>query len=238
MLTVLALASAEALINRAIAADLFTQEALATLEGKTLRIIIDTPSLAVDVLLGARIRFEPVVQHIFEPQGGIIATPDCTITVSTIGELASLIAQPMGNLPISGDHRVLMQLQTILQNFSPDIGGEVSAMIGTDGASFINMLSTEFSGVLKPIGTLAKDAARELLSMVNAKPDAAISALDGEIRQKKDTLLRLQSELERTQAQLNQLNAHLDDADNAKSAQDTTCHFTAENSPNPQNSQS
>lgn len=217
MLGVLSLAMCEKLLNSAIATDNFTQDGLSALSGKTLRIVMHAPAISVDVLFGdGRVRFEPVPQAIFEPQGGISTTPDCTLSVNNPAHLFSLIQNPVGNLPIRGDHQVLLQAKALFEGFEPDIWYQLEQVIGTDATSHLYLLGKELSPVLSPIAQMLKESATQLLT----PHSPSVHAIDDEllalqIQDKKQELLRLQADIERSQARLAQLQSALDDQHNA-----------------------
>ncbi|USZ14389.1 hypothetical protein NGM44_08430 [Moraxella sp. FZFQ2102] len=213
MLGVLSLAMAEKVLNTAIATDTFTQDALTELSGKSLRIVIHRPKIALDVLLGDdRVRFEPVMQSIFEPQGGqVITPPDCTVTVDDPSHLLELIQNPVGNLPISGDYQVLMRAKTIFEHFEPDIWYQLEQVIGTDLTSHLYMVGRELSPVFAPIMQTIKQSVTSLVSPIKPATNAfEEELLDQRIFDKKQELLRLQADIERSQAKLAQLQNQLD----------------------------
>lgn len=213
MLGVLSLAMAEKVLNTAIATDTFTQDALTELSGKSLRIVIHRPEIALDVLLGDdRVRFEPVMQSIFEPQGGqVITPPDCTVTVDDLSYLLELIQNPVGNLPISGDYQVLMRAKTIFEHFEPDIWYQLEQVIGTDLTSHLYMVGRELSPVFAPIMQTIKQSVTSLVSPIKPATNAfEEELLDQRIFDKKQELLRLQADIERSQAKLAQLQNQLD----------------------------
>ena len=213
MLGVLSLAMAEKVLNTAIATDTFTQNALTELSGKSLRIVIHRPEIALDVLLGDdRVRFEPVMQSIFEPQGGqVITPPDCTVTVDDPSHLLELIQNPVGNLPISGDYQVLMRAKMIFEHFEPDIWYQLEQVIGTDLTSHLYMVGRELSPVFAPIMQTIKQSVTSLVSPIKPATNAfEEELLDQRIFDKKQELLRLQADIERSQAKLAQLQNQLD----------------------------
>lgn len=201
MIKVLALGLAEKLINTAISTDPITTQHLHTLSGKTLRVIIDAPELSVDVLFcDEHVRFEPATQSIFEPQGDI-ACPDCTLTVVNVSEIITLMRHPTGNLPITGDHRVLMHIKELASSFSPDILDKLEQLVGKSAASYAHLTAQELSPIISPILLSIKS----MISDTLAPTRADTSDIDALIHQKKQELLRLQSDIEREQARLNAL---------------------------------
>ncbi|MFC0820522.1 hypothetical protein [Moraxella marmotae] len=212
MISVLALAMCEKLINTAIKTDDLTQESLAVLSGKTLRVAMHSPKLCVDVLfLDNHVRFEPVASMIFEPQGGTSPTPDCTLSVDNPKHLLSLIQNPTGNLPIRGDYQVLMHAKAIFEQFEPDVWGSCEQILGQQATSHLYAIGKEISPLITPVtGLIGSCVNQALQTAANFGNDGQ---LDQSILDKKQELLRLQSEIERQQAKLaevqNQLQNHL-----------------------------
>ncbi|WP_432480830.1 SCP2 sterol-binding domain-containing protein [Moraxella sp. ZY200743] len=201
MIATLALGLAEKLINTAIHTDPLAIKHLQMLSGKTLRIVIDKPELSVDVLFcDDHLRFEPVSQSIFEPQGMIIH-PDCTLRVTDVGKLPTLMQNPSGNLPIKGDHQVLLQIKELISSFSPDVLDKLEHLIGKNATSYAHLAIQECSPIVMPILSSIKSLIIDGLTPNKANTDN----LDSLIHQKKQELLRLQSDIEREQARLNDL---------------------------------
>lgn len=200
MISVLALGLVERIINGALSTDPIAISHLNGLSGKTFRVIIANPSLSVDVLFcDDHVRFEPVSQSLFEPQGGISILPDCTLCAASPRELLTLMQNPSGNLPIKGDHKVLMQIKALSDDFSPDAFAQLENLIGKSGASYAYMLSQEISPIVSPV----IDSFKSIITGTIAP--AQDSTLDDAISQKKQELLRLQSDIEREQARLTAL---------------------------------
>lgn len=200
MISVLALGLVERIINGALSTDPIAISHLNGLSGKTFRVIIANPSLSVDVLFcDDHVRFEPVSQSLFEPQGGISIVPDCTLRAASPRELLTLMQNPSGNLPIKGDHKVLMQIKALSDDFSPDVFAQLENLIGKSGASYAYMLSQEISPIVSPV----IDSLKSIITGTIAP--AQDSTLDDAISQKKQELLRLQSDIEREQARLTAL---------------------------------
>lgn len=200
MISMLALGLVERIINGALSTDPIAISHLNGLSGKTFRVIIANPSLSVDVLFcDDHVRFEPVSQSLFEPQGGISIVPDCTLRAASPRELLTLMQNPSGNLPIKGDHKVLMQIKALSDDFSPDVFAQLENLIGKSGASYAYMLTQEISPIVSPV----IDSLKSIITGTIAP--AQDSTLDDAISQKKQELLRLQSDIEREQARLTAL---------------------------------
>ena len=128
MWSILALGAVERLINQ--------------LQGKLLRVVIDSPQLSVDVYFDEyKVRFEPTVTgksdtpSIFEqrPYDKTVAIAEATATlhVKSIVELAKLfVAEDIGNIPLEGDYHLLQDIQKIIQQTEPDLASHLSPWIG------------------------------------------------------------------------------------------------------------
>ncbi|MPW95632.1 hypothetical protein C0146_00055 [Moraxella catarrhalis] len=202
MIGVLSLAVGEKLVNTAIGLDPLIQSELKNLSGKTLRVMMRSPNLSVDVLFGdERVRLEPAFELIFEPQGGIYPNPpECTLTVDNPKHLLALLQNPTGNLPIQGDHQILMRTKYMLEQCHPDIWSWLERLIGQDAVSQLYFIGQEISPLAAPIINHIKQALASFVSHQASSNES--SFIDQTLQDKKQTLLRLQSEIERSQAKL------------------------------------
>lgn len=149
MLSVLVLVAFEKAANLALAADPITQQGIAPLSGKTLRLVLQSPPVSVDLIFNDdHIRFEPVTTPIFEPRGGqaSIAKPDCIVTARDIPQLLYLMGQPEGNLPIQGDYKILAQVKRLMAGFQPDFIDRLQPVIGVSFASQLTLLFEQLKG--------------------------------------------------------------------------------------------
>ena len=142
MWSILALSAVERLINQLINMDAITRIQFNQLQGKLLRVVIDSPQLSVDVYFDEyKVRFEPTVTgksdtpSIFEqrPYDKTVAIAETTATlhVKSIVELAKLfVAEDIGNIPLEGDYHLLQDIQNIIQQTEPDLASHLSPWIG------------------------------------------------------------------------------------------------------------
>ena len=119
----------EAALNRALALDPETGEALARLDGKRVALRVDQPPLALQVAVdGCRLRVGPV--HDAD-------APDLDVR----GTLAGLVSQlpifrrdddgaPVGRLRIEGDADLARRLQRLAERFDPDWDAPFVAVFG------------------------------------------------------------------------------------------------------------
>ena len=69
--------------------------------------------------------------------------PDCTLNVENIAQLLHLMRGADGDLPITGDDNVLMQLQQLVAGFDPDIAGQFEPLIGKTLASQLQLVISQ-----------------------------------------------------------------------------------------------
>lgn len=202
MIGVLSLAVGEKLVNAAIGLDPLIQSELKNLSGKTLRVMMRSPNLSIDVLFGdERVRLEPAFEPIFEPQGGIYPNPpECTLTVDNPRHLLALLQNPTGNLPIQGDHQILMRAKYMLEQCHPDIWSWLERLLGRDAVGQLYFIGQEISPLSAPIISHIKQALASFVSHQASSNESDF--IDQTLQDKKQTLLRLQSEIERSQAKL------------------------------------
>ena len=142
MWSILALDAVERLINQFINLDAITRIQFNQLQGKLLRVVMDTPQLSVDVYFDQnKIRLEPTVTgksetpSIFEQRpfdkNVAIAEATATLHVKNVVELAKLfVADDIGNIPLQGDYHLLQDIQNIIQQLEPDLAAQLSPWIG------------------------------------------------------------------------------------------------------------
>lgn len=222
MLTVLLLASAEKLLNMAIASDEITQAGLVALAGKVLRLNMVMPEIQLDILFNhEHLRFEPITANsVFEPSGKSVSkntderqqadinmgrighsTPDCTINVENPAQLLNLMRGAEGNLPIDGDYKVLMQLKQLVAGFDPDIAGQLEPFIGKPMASQLQLLISHLKGSFRHTAKRAFDDVSDWANEVagNSVPDPAEKAEADTLKQQ---ILNLRADIEREEARL------------------------------------
>lgn len=136
MLAILALGMMEKTINRIINLDMIMRTQLNQLDGQSLRIKIDAPPISVDVHFDVdKIRLEPSpTASPFEPRAEQSKMlPTTTLHVANVVALLKLLLideQNIGNIPVQGDYRLLMQLKTIVQQSELDIASALTPYVG------------------------------------------------------------------------------------------------------------
>lgn len=126
MWSILALGAVERIIHHLIDLDALTRIQLNQLQGKMLRVIIDSPQLSVDVFFDQEkyvlnlplqgtvktINFE---QRPFDPQFKI-SEATATLHVKDVVELIKLLLSDpdqIGNIPLQGDYHLLQDIQKL-----------------------------------------------------------------------------------------------------------------------------
>ena len=124
MWSILALGAVERLINQFINLDAITRIQFDELQGKLLRVVIDSPQLSIDVFFDThKVRLEPTVT-------GKSDTPSI-FEQRPVVELAKLfVAEDIGNIPLQGDYHLLQDIQRIIQQTEPDLASHLSPWIG------------------------------------------------------------------------------------------------------------
>lgn len=142
MWSILALGAAERLVHHIIDLDAIARIQLNALQGKLLRVVMDSPQLSVDVCFDeGKVRFEPTATgksetpSIFEqrPFDASSQLTEATATLhvkNAIELLKLLLADDVGNIPLQGDYRLLQEIQRILQQAEPDLASHLSPWIG------------------------------------------------------------------------------------------------------------
>ena len=142
MWSILALGAVERLIHHVIDLDAIARIQLNQLQGKMLRVVLDSPQLSVDVFFDQdKVRLEPTVtgqaerpsifeQRPFDPQQTTTAAT-ATLQVKNVVELLKLfLADDVGTIPVQGDYHLLQDIQRIMQQAEPDLAAHLSPWIG------------------------------------------------------------------------------------------------------------
>jgi len=117
----------EAALNRALALDPETREALSRLDGRRIALRLDQPPLALQVTVeGGRLRVGPPAD-----------APDLDVRASLAGVLGQLPmfrrdedGPPVGRMRIEGDADLARRLQRLAERFDPDWHAPFAAVFG------------------------------------------------------------------------------------------------------------
>lgn len=225
MITTLALAAFERLLNDWIDLDAATRLSFDQLAGnldqpsdKLLRIVIDAPNLSVDVLFDqGRVRLAPTAlgqaetqtASVFEqrPYDKKLAPISATTTlhVPHLVALAKLVgakAGQTGNIPIQGDMSLLQTLQKVMAQAEPDIAGKLAPLIGDMPAQQIGQFLKHGQDALQQTSKTFMANTEEWI-----QEDSTLFAPRWQAESFADNIQDMQSDIERLQARIARLQA-------------------------------
>lgn len=216
MWSILALGAVERLINQFINLDAITRIQFNQLQGKLLRVVIDSPQLSVDVFFDEnKVRLEPTVTgksetpSVFEqrPYDKTVAITEATATlhVKSIVELAKLfLADDIGNIPLQGDYHLLQDIQRITQQAEPDLASHLSPWIGPALAHEIAKIQLAPKHLKRSLQShlfFAEDFLKEDTGLF--APRWQMDDLQQDTRQLNQNIDRLEAKIQQLQQQLN-----------------------------------
>ncbi|MCL6237635.1 hypothetical protein M5F66_04685 [Acinetobacter sp. ANC 5033] len=216
MWSILALGAVERLIHHFIDLDAITRIQLNELQGKMLRVVIDSPQLSVDVFFdNQKVRLEPTptghseTASIFEqrPYEQQSSTTEATATlhVKTVVELLKLLlAEDIGNIPLQGDYHLLQDIQRIMQQAEPDLASHLSPWIGPSLAHEIGKLQLAPKYLKRTLQShlfFAEDALKE---------DSGLFAPRWQMDDLNQDTRILNQNLDRAEAKIQQLHSQID----------------------------
>ncbi|MFH7765594.1 SCP2 domain-containing protein [Acinetobacter sp. BSP-28] len=227
MWSILALGAVERLIHHVIDLDAITRIQLNQLQGKMLRVVIDSPQLSVDVFFDEnKVRLEPTVtghsetSSIFEQRpfdkNEQISEATATLQVKNVVELIKLLlADDVGNIPLQGDYHLLQDIQRIMQQAEPDLATHLSPWIGPALAhelGKIQLAPKHLKRSLESYLFFAEDALKE---------DTGLFAPRWQMDDLQQDTRIFNQNLDRAEAKIQQLQAQIDaDSDTPASSQD------------------
>lgn len=216
MWSILALGAVERLINQFINLDAITRIQFNQLQGKLLRVVIDSPQLSVDVFFDEnKVRLEPTVtgksetSSVFEQrpfdQNTVIMEATATLHVKSIVELAKLfLADDIGNIPLQGDYHLLQDIQRIIQQAEPDLASHLSPWIGPALAHEIAKIQLAPKHLKRSLQShlfFAEDFLKEDTGLF--APRWQMDDLQQDTRQLNQNIDRLEAKIQQLQQQLN-----------------------------------
>lgn len=188
----------EAALNRALALDPDTRDALKALDGRTIVLSLDAPTVALQVAVdGERLRVGPVDAAAGEPDLAVRST-----LAGLLGQLPFLRkdqSAPVGRVRMSGDAELARRLQTLADRFDPDwqqpFVAAFGEVIGVQVANAARGALRELRGVG---GSMARNAAEfvteESRDVVGR---AELNAFHDDVDALRDDVERLQARVER-----------------------------------------
>ena len=208
MWSILALGAIERFMHHLIDLDAITRIQLNSLQGKMLRVVIDSPKLSVDVFFDdGKVRLEPTAtgqsqtpsifeQRPFDPIHVPIVAHATLHVASMVELLKLLVSDEVGNIPLQGDYRLLQDVQRIMQNSELDLAAHLSPWIGANIAHEIGKLQQlpQFLKVqLQSQAFIAEDYLKE---------DSGLFAPRWQMDDLQQATRRLQQNLDRAEAKI------------------------------------
>ena len=191
----------EAALNRALALDPDTRDALAGLDGRSVALHLASPPLALQVrVAGSRLEVGPV------PDGD---APDLAVR-STLGGLLSQLPDllglgapragtPVGGLRIEGDADLARRLQRLAEGFDPDWQRPFAAVFGdVVGVQVANAVGGALRHARGAAGALATNAAEYVTEESrDVVPRAELDAFHDDVDTLRDDVERLAARVAR-----------------------------------------
>lgn len=148
----------ESALNRALALDPDTRDAMGRLDGRRVELTLASPPLALQLRVdGERLVVGPV-----DPGH----EPDLAVRTTLAGMLSQLPflrrddAAPVGKVRVAGDAELARQLQRLAERFDPDWQKPFTAVFGdVVGVQVANAFAGALRGMRELGGTLARNAA-------------------------------------------------------------------------------
>lgn len=192
----------EAALNRALALDPDTQDALKPLDGRRIALALEAPALALQVTVkDQRLQVGPV-EDATEPDLAVRTTLG-----GLLGQLPALMgnalrkdnAVPVGRVRVSGDAELARRLQTLAERFDPDWQQPFVAAFGeVIGVQVANAARGAVRQLRDVGGNLARNAAEfvteESRDVVGR---AELNAFHDDVDALRDDVERLQAKVER-----------------------------------------
>lgn len=186
----------ETALNRSLALDPDTRDALKPLDGRTITLAVEAPALALQIsVAGDRLQVGPVVAD----------EPDLAVR-STLGGLLGQLpflrkdnAAPVGRVRVSGDAELARRLQTLAGRFDPDWQQPFVAVFGDIiGVQIANGVRRALEQLRDLSGSLARNAAEfvteESRDVVGREE---LNAFHDDVDAIRDDVERLQARVER-----------------------------------------
>ena len=192
----------EAALNRALALDPDTREALKPLDGRKIALSLEAPALALQIdVAGERLRVGPV-ESSQEPDLAVRSTLG-----GLLGQLPAFMghalrkdnAAPVGRVRVSGDAELARRLQTLAERFDPDWQQPFVAVFGEIvGVQIANAARGALRQLRSVGGNLAQNAAEfvteESRDVVGR---AELNAFHDDVDALRDDVERLQAKVDR-----------------------------------------
>jgi ubiquinone biosynthesis protein UbiJ len=195
----------EAALNRALALDPDTREALRPLEGRKIALSLEAPAVALQIeVANERLQVGPV-ESSDEPDLAIRSTLG-----GLLGQLPALMgmrndnAAPVGRVRVSGDAELARRLQALADRFDPDWQQPFVAVFGeVIGVQIANAARGALRQLRSAGGNLAQNAAEfvteESRDVVGR---AELNAFHDDVDALRDDVERLQAKVDRVRGSI------------------------------------
>ena len=191
----------EAALNRALALDPDTREALKPLDGRTIALSLEAPALAVRIgVAGERLQVGPV-----EPT----EEPDLAVR-STLGGLLGQLpflrkdnVAPVGRVRVSGDAELARRLQALADRFDPDWQ---QPFVSVFGEIIGVQIANAARGALRQLRSAGANLAQNAAEFVTEESRDAVGR--AELNAFHDDVDALRDDVERLQAKVDRLRGH------------------------------
>ena len=194
----------EAALNRALALDPDTQDALKPLEGRRIVLSLQSPALALQVTVsGQRLRVGPA-------EGA--SEPDLAVRTTLAGLLGQLPAfmgsalrkdnaAPVGRMHVSGDAELARRLQTLAERFDPDwqqpfvaaFGEVIGVQVANAARGALRQLRDAGGNLARNVAEFVTEESRDVVGR------AELNAFHDDVDALRDDVERLQAKVERLQ---------------------------------------
>lgn len=186
----------EAALNRAVALDPDTQDALAALDGRRVSLALDAPPLALEIgVHGSRLQVGPPLHE-----------ADLAVRSSIGGLLGQLPffadavrGRPSGRLHVSGDAELAQRLQKLAAGFDPDWQQPFVAVFGeVIGVQMANAVAAALRGARQAGSGLARSGAEYLTEESrDVVPRAELAAFNDDVDALRDDVERIAARVSR-----------------------------------------
>lgn len=215
MWSILALGAIERIIHHCINLDAITRLQLDQLQGKMLRVILDSPQLSVDVFFDEqKVRLEPTVTghaqrpSLFEQrpfdQAQTVTSATATLHVDNVVSLLKLLLDDeIGTIPVHGDYHLLQDIQRIIAQAEPDLAAQLRPWVSPALAHEI--------GKLQALPKIMKRSLNSKLFFAHdfIKEDSGLFAARWQMDDLQQNTRKLNQNIDRVEAKIAQLKAQL-----------------------------
>ena len=194
----------EAALNRALALDPDTQDALKPLEGRRIALTLQAPALALQVTVREqRLQVGPV-EDASEPDLAVRTTLG-----GLLGQLPALMggalrkdnAAPVGRVHVSGDAELARRLQTLAERFDPDwqqpfvaaFGEVIGVQVANAARGALRQLRDAGGNLARNVAEFVTEESRDVVGR------AELNAFHDDVDALRDDVERLQAKVERLQ---------------------------------------